>query len=577
MSRWNALENCVATDMICRDDGDLFMLVYRLSECLGWLILLFLLIAGLPLLICMPLWADATLYDLAARNILWGGVHYRDIFETNLPGMVWLHLGIRSLFGWRSEPLCAVDFAVVTAIIWLLIAWLRGLGLSRAARLWTAVTLYLYYFSTSEWCHCQRDVWMMVPALLALNLRRRQLAEVTDTSLSTRFRVQRALAEGVCWGAAFWIKPYVAIPAVSCWILSLILWRRMPRTERRQSAIREAFGILAGGVAAGLPGVIWLVWSGSWRPFWNIMLHWNPEYYANSIPAIVRPIDTLFARHEPWNLLHFVAVSIGVCALWKCVSQERNTDGHVRAAAQSRGLFSAFYIGWALQAFVLQNFAEYLFVPPVMLAATLIIDLMFQPRRSLAWAAVFGCFFAFALIKHPLAQNDRLASWERCWREGSTPQMRDKLSLIRSDSNPGWVELERVAEYLRSKGVGDGELTCYDNSSHPLYLDLGIRPSTPYIHFGPVLLFFRARRQMVFERLAASPQRYVVSNMEILPRKFRPAADEWPDSSLELPANFPEQSKAAFPFSRPIVFHAGRYTVHAVQRENGDRGTRPMR
>src|SRR5439155_8954279 len=95
------------------------------AELPAWIALLLLLLAGLPLFLCMPLWADATLYDLCARNILDGGIHYRDIFDTNLPGMVWLHAGIRSLFGWSSEALRAVDFAIVCGVAALLTVWLR--------------------------------------------------------------------------------------------------------------------------------------------------------------------------------------------------------------------------------------------------------------------------------------------------------------------------------------------------------------------------------------------------------------------------------------------------------------------
>ena len=38
---------------------------------------------------------DLTLYDMAARSIMAGGVHYRDVFDTNLPGFVWLLVIVR--------------------------------------------------------------------------------------------------------------------------------------------------------------------------------------------------------------------------------------------------------------------------------------------------------------------------------------------------------------------------------------------------------------------------------------------------------------------------------------------------
>src|SRR5205809_7999245 len=98
-----------------RDPG-VKLLPYHWSLHLAWLTLAVLLAVCLPLFLCMPPETDITFYDLSARNILRGGVHYRDAFDTNLPGMVWLHAVVRATLGWSSESLRAVDFAVVAAI-----------------------------------------------------------------------------------------------------------------------------------------------------------------------------------------------------------------------------------------------------------------------------------------------------------------------------------------------------------------------------------------------------------------------------------------------------------------------------
>ena len=67
-----------------------------------------LLVAGIPLFLRMPLWCDLTLYDLAARNLLEGGRHYVDVFDTNLPGFVWVLAGIRAVLGFSSFALRCV-------------------------------------------------------------------------------------------------------------------------------------------------------------------------------------------------------------------------------------------------------------------------------------------------------------------------------------------------------------------------------------------------------------------------------------------------------------------------------------
>src|SRR4051812_16662984 len=73
------------------------------SARVGGLVAAAALLAGLPLFLRMPLWCDVTLYDMAARAILSGGVHYRDVFDTNLPGYPLLLAGIRWLFGNSME------------------------------------------------------------------------------------------------------------------------------------------------------------------------------------------------------------------------------------------------------------------------------------------------------------------------------------------------------------------------------------------------------------------------------------------------------------------------------------------
>src|SRR5207248_1926801 len=70
------------------------------------------LVAGVPPFLRMPPWCDATLYDVAARNLLRGGVHYRDVFDTNTPGFVWAVAAVRAALGWSTEALRAVDLAI---------------------------------------------------------------------------------------------------------------------------------------------------------------------------------------------------------------------------------------------------------------------------------------------------------------------------------------------------------------------------------------------------------------------------------------------------------------------------------
>src|ERR1700722_18642206 len=98
----------------------------------------------LPLFLCMPLWVDTIFFDLCARTLMRGGVLYREVFTHALPGMFWIQVALRSLLGWRSETLRAVDFLIVSACVWLLVGKLQPGAMSWAWRLWTAFTLFAF-------------------------------------------------------------------------------------------------------------------------------------------------------------------------------------------------------------------------------------------------------------------------------------------------------------------------------------------------------------------------------------------------------------------------------------------------
>src|SRR5205823_212081 len=86
----------------------------------AWGALAALLAVNLPGFVCLGLDSDILMYDLCARRVLAGDVHYRDLLETNFPGIVWAHMAIRTVFGWRPEVLRAADVVIVLASVWLL-------------------------------------------------------------------------------------------------------------------------------------------------------------------------------------------------------------------------------------------------------------------------------------------------------------------------------------------------------------------------------------------------------------------------------------------------------------------------
>jgi len=151
---------------------------------MAYILLALLLISNGPLFLCMPLTNDVAMYDIQARTMLAGGVLYRDVLEPNLPGVVWVQASVRTLFGDSSVVLRAFDLLVLATTIGLIGIWLHRSGCTSATIAWSAVFVVPFYFSISEWSHCQRDIWLLAPALAGLVLRGKQVVRMRGNNCS---------------------------------------------------------------------------------------------------------------------------------------------------------------------------------------------------------------------------------------------------------------------------------------------------------------------------------------------------------------------------------------------------------
>ena len=516
----------------------------------------------LPIFLCMPPWVDATFYDICARIIQRDGVLYRDSFDTNLPGMAWLHLGIRSLFGWRSEVIRAADFAVVAGIAFLLVRWEPSQP--RHGRIWTAATLLFYYFSTSEWCQNQRDVWMLLPCLAALYLRRYQLL-----ASQPAFRMfLLAVLEGLLWSAAVWIKPMAFVPALACWLFGIV-WR-CRTTLAWRSIILEAAGLLAGGLLAGSVGSLWLWRTGAWTPFWDIMLNWDPEYqdYFMRLPLRWRHLKFWCATSMPWCLVHLAALPMSGFALAGAMRRSEMPIPERLAQALSAIL----YLSWIAQVLLFQGWYPYHLTPPVLLALTMVATWIRVPaapwwRFALAFHVLL--FLGLAVVTHPGLKPLRLATWWACATEGSTNFLKDHLALTPQQGVSGgasdWEDLERVASFLRAQELRESELICLHESTMPLYRELDRIPPVRHLFYGQATGVYRTHRQQILGDLSASRARYAVSDLgSISWRTYQ--SQERTESQTPPAISFSKPMAEAFPWSEPIVFRSGRYAVHRIDK-----------
>jgi hypothetical protein len=599
------------------------------------------LIIGLPFYLRLPLWCDITLYDLATRNLLAGGIHYRDLFDTNLPGFVWLLTALRWLFGPSAIVVRIADLVVIAGVVVLIDRLTKWGGATRATRWWAlAGVAFLYPFAV-EMVHAQRDTWMALPALIAIVLRIRRMigkdesepSPASHSSIGSAFR--QSLLEGVIWGLAVWLKPHIVLMAAGTWLFTI---RRLTSGHSRPRSLFAAdlLGNLTGGFVIGLCGLAWLIGSGTWPYFWSVVTVWNPEYTKLAAREFSMRMAQELHWFPPWSLWLIPTVPLAFLSIIDAApwSGRRGVDptrpglvGRLllpdwcwdkRASRDERfvrGMLGALYLIWAGQAFFIQRGFMYVHMPETLLMLALWAAhrwaLAFIP---LVWMLVTSGVWLYAdanprfreelltiavdkhvsadageerfIVRHPLAEPDRLRCWPECWRCDLTLPERyalwNRLRRIREhEASISWDELSEVVEFLRRKGVKDGEVLAWHDSPHAAYLMLGIKPGLRFMHVCTAQLIGDMGYCQVMKELKASEgiARYAIGDLEWATLGATPEERLIilgpPASATDLlPAGLSPIRRATFPFNQRTVFRTrgglGRYTVHELTPPFGD-------
>lgn len=536
------------------------------------LIFIFILILNIPLFIRMPLATDVVLYDLQAQMVLHGGTLYQDMFETNLPGIVWLHMLVRSATGMSSDAIRVVDLIIFSGTALLLMQWNRRNHLSRAGMLWIGIALFSFYFSLSEWCHFQRDTLILLPALAALWLRRKQIDRLipeTETVPRASFKsvLGWAFLEGLCWATAFWIKPFVAVPALCAWIGSVWIIKKF------QKRIIDFSGLLLGGVFLGAIGIYWMWQNGAWSAFYTTFTEWNPEYVAARKTGWepLRFAQFLY-RFYPWFLLHLLAVPLAFLALkdyWS-LNTKADKETPVESGKRDSVLMALFYMGWLLQSFAFQHLFDYVHPPSHLLAITVIGGFLGSRYHNCAltwgWKSGLAFFLMMVVLSFPAFKPQRAMLWKTCLTNASNAQLKSELALL---VQVDWEDLDAVRQYLQSQKLNDGELHCYNSTLVYLYPELSIDPATRFVFFDSVLIFCPNHRTELYEAINKSQQKYIVTDLIDSGFGKENTLAKSKDPKQMTPPDYPVSLKGAYPWSHPVVFRAGRYLVHKVERPLG--------
>ena len=563
-----------------------------------------LLLIGGPPFLRMPLTNDAVLFDLQARLLSDGSVLYRDILEPNLPGVVWIHRAVRASLGDSSEALRLFDLAVIAGIIALGFTWIRRTGGTPRAATWFVVSALLFYLSISEWCHCQRDMWMLLPSLAALTLRAGWTGRWLDQPLeaTTRGTLGSAVLEGLLWGIGVWIKPYVALPGLAAWGVSQVLVRR------RRFFIRDTFGLLAGGLIIGGCGSAWLIHSGAWDAFYLTLTEWNPRYFeAGREHWTLSRCIPMAVRLWPWSLLHLIAVPLAAGALWNACRRDHQRSASVGESAdvsktldhallpaisaqlripmpagrrwptgRMRGshdaltcasppLLAAFYLAWTAQAFCLQHLFDYVHAPALLIALLFLssrLSAAMAEKPRIGWKLAACGFLLLAVIVSPVLRSERLQVWSQCVTGSNSPRLQDRLAHFQ---NPSREDLARVAEFLERHHVRGTDVCCYNSDLVSLYQQLHLQPPTRFVYLHELLVFFPDRRSEIQTALAVSDQRFIVTDLASCGMPRHLAVEIGPDGPLAPPPAYSRFQTDDYPWSHPVVFRSGTYLVHQVE------------
>lgn len=615
------MSSAPVTSATSADPPDRSRLPWR-SAALGWAVFGIVLVAGVPLFLRMPVWIDVTLYDVAARTVLRGGVHYRDVFDTNPPGFVWVLSAIRAVLGPGMEVLRAVDLVIVSGVVAILLRWARAGGATAGGVAWTAAGIAGFYLFLSEFNHCQRDVWMMLPALAAAWYRVRRVRRAAGRSDGWVFRT--AVLEGTTWGLAAWVKPHIILVAAAAWLVTQgrLAGSAGPGVggKLRRSAADLA-GAFAGGLLVGAAGLTWLVGSGTWPYMYEVFTEWNPAYLGRILQwdGFETRLEVELRYFPPWSVLLLVGIPVAVldvldARLWAGtdtaahgpvgrvlpgVLHDRRAGPDARFA---RGALAAVFLAWAVVTIALQNHFHYAHVPE-----TLLMLALFAANRwalavpaglvyagVIAWVSARGpvpvphdewlnTVYWHVMWQKPDGGPNRFRWWPGCFARTVPGELRNGVGF-HADASVGidWAELAEVEAYLRAQGVqpGDDTVICWHDSPHALYLTMNLRPPIRFMHLSTAVgMGDRAYEQVKAEVTAAAPGvKFAVSDLRRVALFFPPEAqarmsEPGPKPDL-LPPVVPPSSRKVFPLNQPTVFRSGndrgRYLVHRVENPVGE-------
>jgi hypothetical protein len=231
------------------------------------------------------LWEGDALPLATARQILFGKVMYREVWNDKPPLVALFHLLVGARDGW---PLRTLDALYAWLVCWLAYASGRAVWSQREG-LWAAALagFFLIFDFPATAIPAASDLLLVAPHLAAVWLAWKR----------------RPLWCGIAIGIAFWVSPKAlfVLPVCALFDIGGALW------------------MLAGlGAVVGL-GAACLWMAGALGAYWTEVWEWGSAYAAS--PFVADPLWNGVARTANWLGFHAAAVIAAMVFLWKTPAQ----------------------------------------------------------------------------------------------------------------------------------------------------------------------------------------------------------------------------------------------------------------